>query len=30
VAFLHSFWFDAATKAFERVAAADPSCGMAH
>jgi hypothetical protein len=29
VAALHSFWFDAARKAFEAVAAADPSCSMA-
>jgi hypothetical protein len=30
VAALHSFWFDTARTAFEAVAAADPSCGMAH
>jgi hypothetical protein len=30
VAALHSFWFDTARMAFEAVAAADPSCGMAH
>ncbi|MFB3820069.1 MAG: hypothetical protein ACE147_20625, partial [Candidatus Methylomirabilales bacterium] len=30
VALLHSFWFEAAAKAFDQVAAADPSCGMAH
>jgi len=30
VALLHSFWFDAAAKAFDGVAAADPACGMAH
>src|SRR4030042_6053655 len=30
VALLHSFWFDAAAKAFDWVAAADPTCGMAH
>ncbi len=30
VAALHSFWFDTAGKAFEAVAAGDPSCGMAH
>ncbi len=29
VAALHSFWFDTARTAFEAVAAADPSCGMA-
>jgi hypothetical protein len=30
VAALHSFWFDTARTAFEAVAAADPSCGMAY
>jgi hypothetical protein len=30
VAALHSFWFDTARAAFEAVAFADPSCGMAH
>jgi hypothetical protein len=30
VALLHSFWFEAAGKAFGEVAAADPGCGMAH
>jgi tetratricopeptide (TPR) repeat protein len=29
VAALHSFWFDTARKAFEAVAAADPTCSMA-
>jgi hypothetical protein len=29
VAALHSFWFDTARKAFEAVAVADPTCGMA-
>ena len=29
-AMLHSFWFDAAHKAFDKVAAADPNCAMAH
>jgi hypothetical protein len=29
-AMLHSFWFDAAHKAFDKVAAGDPSCAMAH
>lgn len=29
VAMLHSFWFEAATRTFEEVAAADPSCAMA-
>jgi hypothetical protein len=29
-AMLHSFWFDAAHKAFDKVAAADPTCAMAH
>jgi len=30
VALLHSFWYDQAEKAFGEVAAADPSCAMAH
>ena len=30
VAMLHSFWFEAANRTFEQVAAADPSCAMAH
>lgn len=30
VALLHSFWYDEAEKAFRSVAAADPSCAMAH
>ena len=30
VALLHSFWFPEAIRAFEGVAAADPSCAMAH
>jgi tetratricopeptide (TPR) repeat protein len=30
VAALHSFWFDTSRKAFEAVATADPSCGMAY
>jgi tetratricopeptide (TPR) repeat protein len=30
VALLHSFWYDEAEKAFGAVAAADPSCAMAH
>jgi tetratricopeptide (TPR) repeat protein len=30
VALLHSFWYDEAEKAFRAVAAADPSCAMAH
>jgi hypothetical protein len=30
VALLHSFWFDAAAKAFATVAQKDPSCGMAY
>src|SRR5688572_17105854 len=30
VAALHSFWFDTSRTAFEAVAAADPSCGMAY
>ncbi|HVR71614.1 MAG TPA: hypothetical protein VMT87_12300, partial [Vicinamibacteria bacterium] len=30
VALLHSFWYDEAEKAFGEVAAADPSCAMAH
>ena len=29
VAMLHSFWFEAANRTFEGVAAADPSCAMA-
>ena len=29
-AMLHSFWFEAAQRAFEQVAAADTSCAMAH
>ena len=29
VAMLHSFWFDAAQRAFTEIAAADPSCAMA-
>src|SRR3989442_1693764 len=29
-ALLHSFWYDEAEKAFTRVAAADPRCGMAY
>src|SRR5437870_7620672 len=29
VALLHSFWYDEAEKAFNEVAAADPSCAMA-
>ena len=29
-AMLHSFWFDAAHKAFDTIAAKDPACGMAH
>jgi tetratricopeptide (TPR) repeat protein len=29
-AMLHSFWFDATHKAFDKVAAADPTCAMAH
>jgi hypothetical protein len=29
-AMLHSFWFDAAHKAFDKIAAADPSCAIAH
>jgi tetratricopeptide (TPR) repeat protein len=29
-AMLHSFWFDAAHKAFDKIAAADPNCAMAH
>jgi hypothetical protein len=27
---LHSFWFDAAHKAFDKVATVDPTCAMAH
>jgi tetratricopeptide (TPR) repeat protein len=30
VALLHSFWFGEAIKAFDAVAQADPSCGIAH
>ena len=30
VAMLHSFWFEEAQRAFQDVAAADPSCAMAH
>ncbi len=30
VALLHDFWYDEARPQFERVAAADPSCAMAH
>ena len=30
VAMLHSFWFEEASASFDSVAAADPSCGMAH
>lgn len=30
VALLHSFWYDEAEKAFLKVAAADPTCAMAH
>ncbi|HUG42273.1 MAG TPA: bacterial transcriptional activator domain-containing protein [Longimicrobiales bacterium] len=30
VAALHSFWFEAAERGFQEVAAADPSCAMAH
>ena len=30
VALLHSFWYDAAQRAFEKVAAADPDCAMAY
>jgi tetratricopeptide (TPR) repeat protein len=30
VAMLHSFWFEAAEKAFREVAEADPACAMAH
>jgi tetratricopeptide (TPR) repeat protein len=29
-AMLHSFWFDAAHKTFDKVAAGDPNCAMAH
>jgi hypothetical protein len=29
-AMLHSFWFDAAHKAFDKIAAADPTCALAH
>jgi hypothetical protein len=29
-AMLHSFWFEAAHQAFDKIAAADPSCAMAH
>jgi hypothetical protein len=30
MALLHSFWWDAAQRAFDEVAAADSTCGMAH
>jgi hypothetical protein len=30
VTLLHSFWYDAAQSAFEKVAAADPDCAMAY
>jgi hypothetical protein len=30
MALYHSFWWPAASKAFEAVAQADPTCGMAH
>jgi hypothetical protein len=30
VALLHSFWLDAASRGFQRVAAADPACAMAY
>ena len=30
VALLHSFWFSAAIETFDKVAAKDPSCAMAH
>ena len=30
MALLHSFWWDAAARAFEEVSAADPRCAMAH
>jgi tetratricopeptide (TPR) repeat protein len=30
VALLHSFWLDAAIETFEKVARADPGCGIAH
>ncbi|NJN81776.1 MAG: hypothetical protein HC802_05460 [Caldilineaceae bacterium] len=30
VAFLHSFWFDAAIDSFNHAAELDPSCAMAH
>jgi tetratricopeptide (TPR) repeat protein len=30
VAMLHSFWFDEAHRAFQQVAADDPTCAMAH
>src|SRR5688572_7231369 len=30
VAMLHSFWFVAAQAAFDKIAAADPTCAMAH
>ena len=30
VALQHSFWYDEAEKAFNQIAAADPSCAMAH
>ena len=29
-AMLHSFWFEAAHQAFDKIAAADPNCAMAH
>ena len=30
VALLHDFWYEEATPQFERIAAADPACAMAH
>src|SRR5271165_1164375 len=30
VALLHDFWYDEARPQFERIAAADPACAMAH
>jgi len=30
VAMLHSFWFEAAEKAFREITAADPNCSLAH
>ena len=30
IALYHSFWFDPANKAFDKVAQLDPGCGMAH